>query len=295
MELRELRYFLAVAKEKSITRAAEHLYIAQPSLSKQMQNLEKEIGKPLFIRGSRTITLTETGQLLKKRAEELLELYEKTEAEISAPPGAVHGEVRIGGGESFAVHTVAQAAHSVLSDHPGIRFKFYSGDAEDVTDKLDKGLLDFGILLDLSDLSKNSTLRLPEADVWGVLMKKDDPFAEKASITADELRGTPLICSRQSLRKGSQLCEWFGGDMEKLNICAEYNLVYNASLLVREGIGRAISIDKIINTGGDSGLCFRPLYPALETRLDIAWKANAVFSRPAQIFLEYMQQSAKQA
>ena len=294
MELRELRYFLAVAQEKSITKAAEYLYIAQPSLSKQMQNLEKEIGRPLFIRGSRTITLTETGRLLKKRAEEMLELYEKTEAEIAAPPDEARGEVRVGGGESYALQSVAQAAHAVQNDYPAIRFNFFSGDAADVIEKLDKGLIDFGVLIDQKDLSRYDSLRLPACDVWGVLMRKDDPLAQKECLTPADLRSVPLICSRQAMRRES-LASWFGVNMETLNIRAEYNLIYNASLLVRAGMGCAITIDKLINTSGDSDLCFRPLSPALETHLDMAWKKHAVFSRPAQIFLDYMQRDAKNA
>lgn len=292
MELRELRYFLAVAREGSITKAAEQLFIAQPSLSKQMQNLEKEVGRPLFIRGSRKITLTETGQLLKKRAEELLELYEKAEAEIAAPPGEARGEVRIGGGESYALQPVAQAARAVQLDHPAVRFNFFSGDSADVIEKLNKGLLDFGILIDRADLSEYSTMRLPANDVWGVLVRGDSPLAQEEKVTAGMLREAPLLVSRQSRRKGSQLFEWFGGDMESLNIRTEYNLIYNATLLVRAGMGCAITIDKLVNTCG-SDLCFRPLYPTLETHLDIAWKKHAVFSRPAQIFLEYLQREIK--
>lgn len=220
MELRELRYFLAVAQKGNITKAAESLYIAQPSLSKQMQNLEKEIGRPLFVRGSRTIVLTETGQLLKKRAEEMLELYEKTEAEIAAPPGEARGEVRIGGGESYALLSVAQAARAVQGDHPAVKFNFFSGDSADVIEKLDKGLLDFGVLIDRTDLSEYVTMRLPACDVWGVLVRRDSPLARHESVSAELLRSAPLIVSRQSRRKGSQLCEWFGGDMGHLNIRA---------------------------------------------------------------------------
>ena len=289
MELRELRYFLAVAREESITKAAESLYIAQPSLTKQMQNLEKEIGRPLFLRGSRRITLTDTGILLKKRAEELLALYEKTEAEILAPEDTVCGDVFIGGGESYAVQTVAKAAKSVQDDYPLVRFSFLSSDAGDVMERLDKGLIDFGILVDLTDhpgLSKYHSIRLPQSDTWGVLMRKDSPLAAKERITADELRQQPLICSLQSLRKGSRIYEWFGGRMEELRLMGRYNLLYNATLLVREGIGYAISLERLINTTGESELCFRPLWPAVETHLDIVWKRYAVFSRPAQVFLD---------
>lgn len=291
MELRELRYFLAVAREGSITKAAEQLFIAQPSLSKQMQNLEREVGRPLFDRGSRKITLTETGRLLKKRAEEMLALYEKTEREISVPPDEVRGEVFIGGGESYAVQTVAGAARAVQEEYPAIRFNFFSGDADAVTELLDKGLLDFGILVDVADKPKYNSLPLPLKDVWGVFMRKDSPLAQKQVVTAEDLRDKPLIFSMQSYRKGSKLVEWFGGDIDGLQVNAKYNLLYNATLLVKEGMGYAISLAKLINTEGDSELCFRELSPRLETRLDIVWKKYAVFSKPAQIFLERLQKT----
>lgn len=293
MELRELRYFLAVAEKGNITKAAELLYIAQPSLSKQMQNLEREIGRPLFVRGSRQITLTETGRLLKKRAEEMLELYEKTQAEIAVPPGEARGEVRIGGGESYALQAVAQAARAVQREHPAVFFNFYSADSEDVLERLNKGLLDFGVLIDRTDLSEYDTLRLPACDTWGVLVRKDNPLAQKESVSPEDLQQEPLLCSRQSRKKGSQLNEWFGGDMDGLNIRAEYNLIYNATLLVRAGMGSAITLAKLINTSGESDLCFRPLFPLLETHLDMAWKRHAVFSTPARTFLEMMQKTAK--
>ena len=158
-------------------------------------------------------------------------------------------------------------------------------------EKLDKGLLDFGVLIDRTDLSEYVTMRLPACDVWGVLVRRDSPLARYERVSAEQLRSAPLIVSRQSRRKGSQLCEWFGGDMGHLNIRAEYNLIYNATLVVRAGMGCAVTIDKLINTS-DSDLCFRPLHPKLETRLDMAWKKHAVFSRPAQIFLEYMRRGA---
>lgn len=156
-------------------------------------------------------------------------------------------------------------------DHPAVKFNFFSGDSADVIEKLDKGLLDFGVLIDRTDLSEYVTMRLPACDVWGVLVRRDSPLARHESVSAEQLRSAPLIVSRQSRRKGSQLCEWFGGDMGHLNIRAEYNLIYNATLLVRAGMGCAVTIDKLINTS-DSDLCFRPLYPKLETRLDMAWE-----------------------
>mgnify|MGYP002796700814 FL=1 len=208
MELRELRYFLAVAREQNITKAAEALYISQPSLSKQMQNLENEIGRPLFARGSRKVTLTEAGILLKKRAEQLLELYEKTEQELAAPEETVCGEVRIGGGESYAVQTVMRAAKQVQARYPHVTFRFFSGDADDVTEKLERGLIDFGIVVDLADIAQYNALRLPLADRWGVLMRRDSPLAEKAAIAPDDLTGQPVLASRQMLEKKGMINEW---------------------------------------------------------------------------------------
>ena len=286
MELRVLRYFLAVVQEQSITKAAERLYIAQPSLSKQMQSLEKEIGRPLFLRGSRKITLTETGLLLKKRAEEMVELYEKTQAELRIPNGEISGEVAIGGGESHAVITIARAACEVQKLCPAVRFRFFSGDADDILEKLDKGLFDFGVVVDVPDISRYHSLRLPLADEWGVLMRDDSPLAANESITKEDLRNKPLLCSMQSLRRGSQLRAWFGEGETDMDLKEQYNLLYNASLFVKAGMGYAVGLGNIVNTAGESGLCFKPLSPPLHTNLDLIWKKYDVFTKPAQLFLD---------
>lgn len=293
MELRELRYFLAVAREKNITKAADALYISQPSLSKQMQNLEKEIGSPLFVRGSRSVALTETGMLLKKRAEELLELYEKTEAELAAPAETVCGEVRIGGGESYALQTVMQAAKAVQDNYPHVTFRFFSGDADDVTEKLDRGLIDFGVMVDLPDTSQYNALRLPLADRWGVLMQRDSPLAEKESVSPSDLTGQPVLASRQMLEKKGMINEWMRR-IGKMDVRATFNLVYNASIMVQEGVGYAITLEKLINTTGESALCFRPLQPEVRTNLDLVWKKHAVFSKPSLCFLEAFRALAQQ-
>ena len=292
MDLRELRYFLAVAREKNITKAAETLYISQPSLSKQMQDLEKEIGSPLFVRGSRSITLTEAGMLLKKRAEELIELYEKTEAELSSLDETVCGEVRVGGGESYALETVMQAAKVVQEEYPLVTFRFFSGDAYDVSEKLERGLVDFGVMVDLADIAQYSALRLPLSDRWGVLMRRDSPLAAKEAISPADLMGLPLLCSQQMLEKKGVIGQWLRA-VGRLNVRATYNLVYNASLMVQAGIGYAITLEKLINTSGDSALCFRPLVPEVRTPLDLVWKKHAVFSKPSQIFLEKLQELAR--
>lgn len=286
MELRELKYFLAVAEEQSITRAAERLYITQPSLSKQMQNLEREAGRQLLVRGKRRVTLTDAGRLLKKRAQELLELYEKTQTELCSPLGEVRGEVTIGGGESYAVQTVARAATKLQCDYPAVQFNFFSGDADDISDKLEKGLVDFAIFVDTKDISRYESLRLPQTDTWGVLMRKDDPLAQRKEVTREELRARPLVLSAQSQHSGSALRKWMGSDAPAPK--ATYNLIYNASLLVREGMGCAPTLAKLVNTACDSDLTFRPLSPALETPLDIVWKKYVPFSQAAELFLQYL-------
>lgn len=283
MELRELKYFLAVVQQGSISGAAEYLYITQPSLSRQMQNLENEVGGALFERGSRRITLTERGRLLKKRAEEMLELYEKTVAEVSAPASELAGEVHIGGGESPAVRDVISAALNIRGRHPKVRFRFFSGDSSAVLEKLDRGLIDFGITLDLPDTSAYNSLRLPHRDRWGVLIKRDDELAGRDYITPDDLRGKPLITSDQSYARG-MIAEWLGMPAEETDIAATYNLLYVGSQLAEEGAGYALGLEGIVNTGG-GGLCFKPLEPPIYNHADVIWKKFAVFSPSAEAFL----------
>ena len=289
MELRQLKYFLAVTREQSISKAAEALYTTQPNLSRQMQNLEKEIGQQLFIRGTKKITLTETGQLLRKRAEEIIELYNQTEAELDKPFSEVKGDVYIGGGESYAMGLIAQAIRLVQSDYPNVKFHLFSGDSATISERLDKGLINFGIFIEPFDLSRYDHLRLPLYDTWGVLMRKDSPLAAKERITPEDLWDKPLIRSRQSVGK-NRISEWFIKTSDELNIVATGNLLYNMSLLVEQGVGYAVSLYKIINTSGNSNLCFRPLYPELISHLDIAWKKYQVFPKHIQIFLQRLQE-----
>ena len=289
MELRELKYFLAVAREQSISKAANTLYITQPNLSRQMQNLEKEIGQQLFIRGTKKITLTEAGQLLRKRAEEIIELYNQTEAELNKPITDISGDIYIGGGESHAMGLIAKAARSIQLDYPNVKFHLFSGDSTTVSERLDKGLIDFGIFIAPFDLSKYDHLRLPMHDTWGVIMRKDSPLAVKEFITPEDLWDKPIIRSKQSVGKNI-VTDWFRKDPDELNVVATYNLLYNASLLVEQGVGYALGLDKLINTGSDSSLCFRPLYPELISHLDIAWKKHEVFSKCKETFLKRLQQ-----
>lgn len=282
MELRELKYFLAVAKAESITKAAEALYVTQPNLSRQMKNLEAELGRQLFERGRRKITLTEAGKLLKKRAAEILELYGRTEQEIKSPDGTVAGDVRVGGGETRAFRLVAEAAARLNKRHPEVTLHIYSGDGEAIAERLEKGLIDFGIFIEPTDLAGYEHIRLPVTDMWGIFVRRDHPLARKQSVTAADLAGEPLIRSRHSLGN-SLVSEWFGGD-DGLNIVATYNLLYNASLLAERGLGCAVGLDGLLNTD-DGPLCFKPLDPPLRSRLDVAWKRGQVFSPAAAAFL----------
>ena len=289
MELRELKYFMAVVREESISKAAEALFVTQPNLSRQMQNLEKETGRQLFIRGSRKITLTEAGQLLYKRAEEIIDLYNKTENELNAPITDISGDIYIGGGESYVMGIIAKAARTVQNEYPNVKFHIFSGDSGTVSERLDKGLIDFGIFIEPFDPTKYDYLRLPLTDTWGVLMRKESPLAKKEYIVPEDLWDQPLILSRQSLGK-NMISAWFGKSTEELNVVATGNLLYNMSLLVEEGLGHAVCLDKIIRTDGNSNLCFRPLYPKLESHLNIAWKKYQVFPKSAEIFLKRLQE-----
>ncbi len=271
MELRVLRYFLAVARDQSISGAAESLHLSQPTLSTQLKHLEEELGKQLFFRGtkgSRRITLTEEGMILRKRAEEILELAEKTEREIALSSPTVAGDVYIGAGETEGVRFLAEAARRVHQEYPQVRFHIFSGDARDVLDYLDKGLVDFGLLLHPADLSKYESFPLPVKDTWGVLMRRDAPLASRKAIFPKDLWHEPLIVSRQAM-KGELLSAWLQRDFSALNVVATYNLLYNGSLLVKEGLGYALCLDKILNVTGDSALCFRTFSPKLEVGMQL--------------------------
>lgn len=287
VDIRVLEYFLAVAREESITKAAEFLNMTQPPLSRQLKDLEKELGKQLLVRGSKKITLTEDGMLLRKRAEELVDLMEKTKAELTGSDETIGGDIYIGGGETDAVLSFAATAKELQEKYPMIHYHLYSGDAEIVMEKLDKGLIDFGLLVGPVDVSKYEYIRLPIRDTWGVLMRKDSPLAEKDSIQAEDLWDKPLIVSHQT-SISSDMMAWLQRDASKLNIVMTYDLIFNASLFVRQGLGYAIALDKIINTSGDSELCFRPLYPTMEAGLCIVWKRYQVFSKASQEFLRLL-------
>ncbi|MFS0639219.1 LysR family transcriptional regulator [Mesobacillus foraminis] len=292
MEFRVLRYFIAVAREGSMTAAADFLHVTQPTLSRQLKDLEQELGKKLFIRSSHRIILTDEGLLLRKRAEEIIDLVDKLEAEFSSMEETISGDVYIGGGETDAMKQIARVVKDLQLHYPNIRHHLYSGNEDDVTERLDKGLLDFGILIQPADLSKYNYINIPAKDSWGVIMRKDSPLALKDTIQAVDLLNVPLICSRQAMKQTfskNEFADWFGEDFDKLNVVTTYNLAYNAAIMVEEGIGYAIALDKIVNTSSDSNLCFRPLEPRLESGLNIVWKKHQSFSAAADMFLKAIQ------
>ena len=287
MDIRVLQYFLAVAREESFTKAAQSLRMTQPPLSRQIKELEEELGKPLFVRGSKRVALTEDGVLLRKRAEELVELMEKTKAELSASDGQASGDIYIGCGETDAVSLVAQTAERRQKQCPRIHYHIYSGDSEIVLEKLDKGLIDFALLVGPVDVSKYDCVRLPVYDTWGVLMRRDSPLAGREAICAGDLWDKPLIVSRKAYAS-SEIFSWLGREPQKLRVVMTYNLIYNATHFVKAGFGYAITLDKLVNTSGDSPLCFRPLHPPLQAGLCIACKKHQVFSRASQTFLDLL-------
>lgn len=295
MELRVLQYFLAVAREQNISSAAESLHLSQPTLSTQLKALEEELGKQLLIRGtkgSRKVLLTEEGMLLRKRAEEILELVRMTEREISLSDEVIAGDVYIGTGESDMIRIFARAAKRIQEKYPDIHFHILSGNSAFVKEHLDRGLIDFGVVYSPVDTTVYSSIKVPIRDTWGLLMRKDSPLAQKDVIQPQDLWDKPLILSAQKT-DAWPMSSWFGQDITRLNIVATYNLVFNASLLVEEGLGYAVCFDKLINVSGDSKLCFRPLSPKMEAEASIIWKRYQLLSKAAQKFMDCLKESCE--
>ena len=292
MEIRVLEYFLAVAREQNISRAADYLHLTQPTLSRQLKELEEELGQQLFVRGNRKITLTQDGMFLRKRAQEIVDLVKKTENEISSANQMVSGELSIGAAETDAVRTVVKLVRQLQTVHHDICLHIFSGDAVDTLEKLEKGLIDFAVLVGERDLSKYEFLHLPRQDSWGVLMRRDSALAGKTHIAPKDLVGQPLILSRQSLTNRA-LMKWLQSGGEKPNVTATYNLIYNASLMVDEGMGYALGLDKLISMTGNSELCFVPLDPPVTMDAYIVWKKHQVFSRAAEAFYKLLTDKAE--
>ena len=291
MELRVLKYFLNIARCGSFTLAANNLHITQPTLSRQIKELEQEIGHPLFIRKSHSVSLTDEGRRFFKRAEEIMDLVNKTKAEFQTGSDTVSGEIYIGSGESDVMNKIAEIIAELQIKYSKICCHLYSGNAEDVCERLDKGLLDFGVLIQPADLSKYDTLETYIADEWGLIMRKDNPLAQQKYIEKKDLLKLPLICSQQFLNHSANdnfFSMWFGDDFKNLNISATYNLLFNATHLAEKNNCCILGLNKLVDIR-NSNLCFRPLFPPLVSKINIIWKKGQIFSPSAQIFADLLQ------
>ncbi len=289
MEIRVLKYFLETAREGSVTRAAAALHISQPSLSKQLKDLEQELGKKLFVRSNYSIKLTDEGMLLRKRAEEILEMVEKTTDEFKALGDITGGDVRIGCAESHLVSHLAQVIRAFREDYPGLRYHLYSGGTEQVTERLDRGLLDFAFIVEPPSLSHYNYIEIPGVDTWGVLMRRDHPLAALESVTCDDLAGIDLICSEQSMK--ADIPRWCGQKTDTLRFTGTVNLFYNGSVFVKEGLGCMLTFARLADTSPENGLCFRPLSPVLENKMYVIWKKYQVFTPIAELLVKRLEEA----
>ena len=289
MEIRTLRYFLAVAREENMTRAAENLHVTQPTLSKQLKSLENELGKKLFTRHSFNIKLTDEGILLRSRAEDLVNMADRIEQEFVALDDISGGDLYLGLAESFQIRYLAGVIKEFKLRYPNLHYHITSGDTEQIADKLDKGLLDFLVLAEYPDSRKYDFIEFPEADVWGLVMRNDDPLEKKEAVRVNDLEGLPLFCSEQAWK--NELKEWAGRSFSKLKLEGSFRLAYNGSVFVREGLGYLLTFDHLIDTSENSGLAFRPLSPVMKTKLYIVWNRHQAFTPIADRFLKQLQDS----
>ena len=284
MEIRVLRYFLEIAREENMTRASERLHVSQPTLSKQMKDLEEELGKKLFRRGSASIHLTDEGMLLRKRAEDILAMVDKTTDEFKALDEITGGDVYIGCAESHQIRYLAEIIHKFRKRYPLLKYHILSGDTAQVAERLDRGLLDFAVIVEPPNLQKYNYIELPVADRWGVVMRKDCPLAEKQSVTVDDLIGYDLMTSPQSLE--ADFPRWCGEKLDELKITGTVNLFYNGTVFVKAGDCLLLTFEHLADVGGESEICFRPLMPPLESKMSIIWKRYQVFSPIAERLIE---------
>ena len=286
METRVLRYFLAVAREENITKAAEQLHITQPTLSRQLAQLEEELGVHLFERGTRRTTLTSEGLLLRRRAEEIIELMDKTERELAEQEELVDGTVSIGWGELESVKFVASMLHAFSEKYPLVRYRLYSANADHLKSQIDRGLLDVGLLLEPADISKYEFVRLGVKERWAAVVLPDDPLVVLESVRPDDLRGRRLIIPfRQNVQ--SELFNWLGGAYDEKNVVCVSNMSTNAAIMVRAGFGCMLTIEGSLPYTDPSELAIRPL-DGLESTSVLAWKREQPFSPAVTKFIEFV-------
>lgn len=287
MELRMLRYFLKVCELENITRAAEKLHTTQPNLSRQLYQLEEELGQTLLIRGKRRITLTDEGKYLRKQAQDIINMTDHTENILRSFQDNIAGEVYIGAAESMAMKFVGEVIRASRNQYPGIRYHINSGNARDIMQQLDQGLLDFGVIVEPVDFDKYNYLELPIKDTWGILMQKESPLAKKESILPKDLSEKPLYASSELL-KIPGIKEWLGESYLNFNPIMTFNLITNAALMIESGGGYVFSFEGLSYTGNDDPLTFRPLYPKIQASLYLIWRKYETFSNSASKFLSLM-------
>lgn len=289
MELRVLKYFLTVADEGNITRAADILHVTQPTLSRQLMELEDELGTALLIRGKRSVTLTDEGFLFKQQAEMIVELSDKLEHTFKDQKDVVCGTIRIGASEAVGCRALAAYMKEFREKYPDVQFDLYNGMADNIKEMLERGLLDLGLVLEPVDTAKFEYVRLPQKETWGLLLRKDHELAEKETINVEEIRPYPLIMPGREKAK-NEVLHWMHCEERHLDIPAYYNLLSNAALLVEAGMGCAVCLDGALSIHADPDLCFRQLLPEHTTRSVILWKKNHLFSRAASLFVQTIQE-----
>lgn len=292
MEIRVLKYFLAVAREGNITRAAEVLHITQPTLSRQLMQLEDELGVALFIRGKRKMILTDVGMLLKRRAEEIVSLAEKTELEISNQDNDVSGEIVLACGLTEATQTMGRYIKEFKEIYPDVVFKVKNGNSDFIMEAIDNGLVDLGFVIEPIDLEKLNFLKMNQLETWGILMKADSPLASKDYLEASDLINIPLINTAR-IETQNQLKNWMGNDYEKLNFVAVSELSSTAATLVENDVGYAIVIEGSTSNVISDRLCFRPLYPKMTTASLVIWKKYQSFSYTISRFIDFISKEIK--
>lgn len=289
MELRVLRYFLLAAREENITRAAELLHVTQPTLSRQLMQLEQELGTKLFHRGQHSISLTDDGMLLKRRAQELVELANKTEREFVRTEGLLTGELSIGSGETLSMHTLSQWVASFRKEHPLVQYDIYSATADEIKERIERGILDMGLLVEPVDISKYEFIRMPIKERWGVLTQADSALAQREYATPEDLAHIPLLIAKRGQVRDA-LRGWFGTQFETLEIVGTYNLIYNAAVMVKNGVASALATE---HDRTYEGLRFIPLRPTLERGAVLVWKKHSAYSSAAVQFFAHVQKCAE--
>lgn len=285
MELRTLRYFLAAAQEENITRAADILYVTQPTLSRQMMDLEKELGTTLMLRGKNGLTLTEDGIFFRQRAEEIVELADRLEQAFAEKNTEVSGVISIGATEAVGSRLFAKLIKQFSEKYPLVQFNLYNEMADYIKDRMDKGLIDVGLLLEPVDTSKYDFVRLSQKETWGVLLRDDHPLAGRDSISPDEITEYPLILPiRERVR--AEILNWLKREEKDLHIPLSYTLLSNAVLLVEEGLGCAFCLDGALAIHSSPRLRFIPIYPEHTTRSVLVWKKNYLFAPATSLFIQ---------